>query len=301
MSEKEPKKPKLVAPSVGQCVWVDAGVLSYRLCTLNYECERCSLHQALTDGPVTVKPDSSPAPNLAELEKQRAEFEKFFKKLPASARKCRYMLSGDVSYKLCIDAFKCATCSFNQMIEDSVALESDVVEGGLQTVNGLRVNHEVHYHRCHTWVRVERNGDVRIGLDDFGQWLLGTVRNVRLPATGEALYEGIAACELALEAGRIGVLAPISGKVIARNEKLLERPRLVNESPFGGGWLLMVKPSDLSSELACLLYGQEARRWAEMEIGRINERTKEDRSHWPGDLVPQMAGEFLLSEMKKAA
>jgi glycine cleavage system H lipoate-binding protein len=305
MSEESARKSKLIPTSVGQCVWVDAGVISYRLCTLNYECERCSLHQALVDGPTLIRPDALPSPNRAEVEDRRVEFENFINKLPASARKCRYMLTGDVSYKLCINAFRCATCSFGQMMEDSVAADvaagSDLPENESRTIADFRLLRGVHYHRGHTWVRIERDGNVRWGLDDFGQWLLGSIRHVRLPGNGEAVFEGVPACELRLNTGRIDILAPISGRVIARNQRLLDQPGLVNESPYTQGWLLMLKPSDLSSELISLLYGGEAGKWLELEIGRVHEKAKGDRDHWRDDLVSEIAGEFLFTGLKEAA
>ena len=126
MFEKRAKKSKLTPTSAKQCIWVDAGVISYRLCPLNYECERCSLHQALIDGPALVPPRVSTSPKSEENVPQRTEFEEFFKKLPASARKCHYMLTGEVSYKLCINGFNCANCSFQQMMEDSPEAEKDL-------------------------------------------------------------------------------------------------------------------------------------------------------------------------------
>ena len=171
MSGKRAKKSELIPTSARQCVWVDAGVISYKICTLNYECERCSLHQALVDGPVLAQPHASPSPNRAEVKKRRAEFEEFFKKLPASARKCHYMLTGEVSYKLCINGFNCANCSFQQMIEDSAEAETgwDFPVDDSRSIEGFRLPQGMHHHRGHTWVRVGRDGDVRVGLDDFGQ------------------------------------------------------------------------------------------------------------------------------------
>jgi glycine cleavage system H lipoate-binding protein len=301
MSSEPEKKSKLIATSAGQCVWAEAGVISYRLCTLNYQCERCSLHQALVDGPVVVQPPPSPSVDWAQAEQQRDGLEKLFSTLPASARKCRHMLTGDVSYKLCINVFRCVTCSFAQMMEDSAPAEPDLVAGDSHTIEGLHFPGGLHYHRSHSWVRVERNGDVRMGLDDFGQWLLGDVRQVRVPECGEGVFEGATACEFRLNTGQIGVMAPVSGRVIARNERLLEQPGLVNESPYTQGWLLMVRPFDLSSELISLLYGQEARRWLELEVGRIKEKSKWERTGWKDGFVREIAGEFLLAEMKKAA
>jgi glycine cleavage system H lipoate-binding protein len=314
MSKTRPKKSELIPTSARQCVWVDAGVISYKICTLNYECERCSLHQALVDAPVLVQPHVSPSPNRAEAIKQRAEFEEFFKKLPASARKCHYMLTGEVSYKLCINGFNCASCSFQQMIEDSAEAETDsaIPVDDSRSIGGFRLPQGMHHHRGHTWARVERDGDVRVGVDDFGQWLVGPVQGVRLPAPGQTIFESTPAGEIRLDTGRISPLAPVSGRIIAINDRLLKQPGLVNESPYTNGWLFMVRPFDLMSDLVNLLYGGRARRWIEQEVGRVREKVNgngrpvnihelEKDATWREKLLDEIAGEFLLAKLNKAA
>jgi glycine cleavage system H lipoate-binding protein len=304
MGKNSEHRAKIIPVSAGQCIWVDAGVISYRLCPLSYECERCSLHQALTDGPWRVSATSFCArQSRPEAEERRAGLEALFRKLPASARKCRHMLTGDVSYKLCINAFKCATCSFAQMMEDAAPADRRALDEATEPVSGTRFRSEVHYHRSHTWVRVEHSGDVRVGLDDFGQRLLGDVERIALPKPGEAIFEGAPACDITLAAGHIGILAPLSGRVITVNQKLIEQPALLHESPFGEGWLFVAEPLDLSFELASLLYGEDARDWLVAEIRRAHDRLGVDaskaerRTH----LVGEMVSEFLLTDWHKAA
>ena len=314
MFEKRENKSKLIPTSAKQCIWVDAGVISYRLCPLNYECERCSLHQALVDGPAFVPPHVSPSPKSEENVPQRAEFEEFFKKLPASARKCHYMLTGDISYKLCINGFNCSNCSFQQMMEDSDRAEADwdFTIDDSQLIDGFRFPQGVHYHRGHTWIRIENQGDVRVGVDDFGQWLLGSVLGVQLPGSGEIVSQGARACDIRLNDGQIGLLAPISGQIIATNERLLKQPESVNQSPYTNGWLFAMKPSNLSSELVNLLYGSKAKGWVEQEIKRVRDKINGDGGQssiheigkdttWRKDLIDEIAGEFLFAKPKKVA
>ncbi|MEA2030481.1 MAG: glycine cleavage system protein H [candidate division Zixibacteria bacterium] len=315
MSEKQMKKSKLIPTSAKQCIWVDAGVISYRLCPLNYECERCSLHQALIDGPTLVPPCVSHSPKSEEKVPQRAEFEKFFSTLPASARKCHYMLTGEISYKLCINGFNCANCSFQQMMEDSAETETNLdtqIDDDSDLIEGFRFPQERHYHRGHTWIRVEHDGNVRVGIDDFGQWLLGSTHGVQLPNSGETVFEGARACDVRLDTGQVGLLAPVSGRVIATNERLLERPELVNQSPYTNGWLFMMEPFNLPSELMNLLYGQRAKKWAEQEIKRVGDKINgngkqininklEKNTTWRKGLIDEIASEFLLAKIRRVA
>ena len=91
-----------------ECLWMKMGLVSYRLCTKNYDCLTCEFDQMMQD-----KMASGQMPELdAALER--------FKELPGNQRLCRYALKGDVSYRLCTRAFKCATCEFGQMMEDAM-------------------------------------------------------------------------------------------------------------------------------------------------------------------------------------
>jgi CheY-like chemotaxis protein len=91
-----------------ECLWMKMGLVSYRLCTRNYDCLTCEFDQMMQD-----KMASGQMPELdAALER--------FKELPGNQRLCRYALKGDVSYRLCTRAFKCATCEFGQMMEEAM-------------------------------------------------------------------------------------------------------------------------------------------------------------------------------------
>jgi len=90
-----------------ECVWMKMGMVSYRICTNDYDCLTCEFDQEMQE-----KMASGEAPELdAALER--------FKELPGNQRLCRYALKGDVSYRLCSRAFQCATCEFGQMMDDA--------------------------------------------------------------------------------------------------------------------------------------------------------------------------------------
>jgi CheY-like chemotaxis protein len=91
-----------------ECLWMKMGMVSYRICTSNYECLTCEFDQMMQE-----RMASGEAP---ELEEALARF----KELPGSQRLCRYALRGDVSYRLCTRLFQCATCEFGQMMEDAL-------------------------------------------------------------------------------------------------------------------------------------------------------------------------------------
>jgi CheY-like chemotaxis protein len=90
------------------CVWMSMGMVSYRICTNNYDCMNCEFDQMMQE-----QMAKGETPGLDEALAR-------FKELPGSQRPCRYALKGDVSYRLCTRLFQCATCEFGQMMDDVI-------------------------------------------------------------------------------------------------------------------------------------------------------------------------------------
>jgi glycine cleavage system H protein len=108
---------------------------------------------------------------------------------------------------------------------------------------------DLKYTSEHEWVRSpgEAEGSVRIGITDFAQEALGDIVYVSLPEVGEDIESGAAVGELESTKSVSDVYAPLTGKVVARNEALDGTPELVNSDPYGEGWLLEIVPSDASA------------------------------------------------------
>lgn len=128
-------------------------------------------------------------------------------------------------------------------------------------VAGFQVPDGLHYHRGHTWARTDDDGNVTIGIDDFARRLLGSARDVKLPALGTWLVQGEPGPTVTVDARSAAILAPVEGEVLARNLELKARPQLATDDPYGRGWLLRVRPTNLGANLRNLLSGSLARRF----------------------------------------
>jgi glycine cleavage system H protein len=120
----------------------------------------------------------------------------------------------------------------------------------------MNVPSELRYSREHEWVRVD--GDVaRIGITDFAQESLGDVVFVQLPDVGLDVVAGASASEIESTKSVSDVYVPVSGVVSAVNESLVGAPELVNQDPYGEGWILEVtlaNPSELDGLLDAAAY-----------------------------------------------
>ena len=115
---------------------------------------------------------------------------------------------------------------------------------------------DLRYTAEHEWVRRSGGDTVRVGITDFAQSALGDVVFVQLPDVGSEVTAGESFGEVESTKSVSDLFAPVSGTVSAVNGDLEASPQLVNSDPYGGGWLLDVRVSDvagLESALSGLL------------------------------------------------
>lgn len=116
---------------------------------------------------------------------------------------------------------------------------------------------DVRYTKEHEWLREEGSGLVRIGITDFAQDALGDVVYVDIPEVGTEIRASQPFGEVESTKSVSDVYSPVTGTVVERNSILDERPELVNESPYGDGWIVVVRvahPAELDSLLDAAAY-----------------------------------------------
>ena len=121
----------------------------------------------------------------------------------------------------------------------------------------MNVHEELRYSSDHEWV--SRDGDVvRIGITDYAQDALGDVVFVQVPEVGATVASGDSFGEVESTKSVSDVYAPVSGTVVAVNEALAEGPQVLNEDPYGEGWIctiLMSDPAQFDALLDASAYG----------------------------------------------
>jgi len=114
------------------------------------------------------------------------------------------------------------------------------------------ISEGLYYTKEHEWMKLE-NEKCRIGITDYAQKLLHEVVYVDVPNVGKALTQGVTFGTVESVKAVSELYSPVSGEVVERNEKLVESPELVNQEPYGAGWIVIVKPSRLPDDLKALL------------------------------------------------
>ena len=126
----------------------------------------------------------------------------------------------------------------------------------------------------HTWARVTPEGNIRVGLSDYAQRHLKGIARIMTEAVGKEISKmepfGVAETWMFM----FDLYAPVSGKIVKINKKLKNEPNLINEDPYGEGWIIEIKPKNsltLEQELKSLLSAREYNKMVSRLEGRLRE------------------------------
>jgi glycine cleavage system H protein len=179
-----------------------------------------------------------------------------------------------------------------------------------QLAGFFRVPAHLFFHPGHAWARPEGDGVLTIGVDDFAQQLVGPIESISLPQIGTAVNAGAPAWSITADAKTVDMLAPVTGAIVAVNDSLAATPGLVNEDPYGNGWVARVRVTPAAQPARSLMWGRAARAWMERvtseltaaftpELGQLSQdggvpmdgfARGIDSEHWD-----EVARRFLLS------
>ncbi|MCW3977738.1 MAG: glycine cleavage system protein GcvH [Candidatus Bathyarchaeota archaeon] len=119
-------------------------------------------------------------------------------------------------------------------------------------VDGYEIVEGLHYSKEFFWVRVE-NGKTKMGITDYAQKQLREIVFAELPSAGGTITQNEPFGSVESVKAVSDLIAPLSGTIEQVNEEVTSKPELLNEDPYGKGWLLIVTPSNLDGELKTLM------------------------------------------------
>jgi glycine cleavage system H lipoate-binding protein/ABC-type phosphate transport system substrate-binding protein len=127
----------------------------------------------------------------------------------------------------------------------------------------------LYYDKTHTWTFMEKDGQIRVGIDDFLQHVTGTITRAIMKEPGEPIRRGEKVLTLTKFGKQLNLYSPISGTIKARNAKLQGNSSLVNTSPYGEGWVYLVEPKNWLRELQFMMMAEKHREWLKDEYTRL--------------------------------
>ena len=127
-------------------------------------------------------------------------------------------------------------------------------------VDDYEVREGLYYSKEWTWVKIE-DGKARIGITDYAQKQLREVVFAELPEVGDEIVKGEPFGTVESVKSVSDLVAPINGKIEEVNEEVVDNPQIINEDPYGEGWLILVSPSNLEEDLKTLMNFEESVEW----------------------------------------
>ena len=128
-----------------------------------------------------------------------------------------------------------------------------------------------YFDRSHTWTFQEKDGNIRVGVDNFIQKLTGPITRVEMKHPGESIRKGKTLFTLVQNGKRMEMKSPVSGTIVSHNEKLQLKSSLINTAPFSEGWIYMIEPSNWAEEFSLYLGAPKYREWIKSEFARLKD------------------------------
>jgi glycine cleavage system H protein len=123
----------------------------------------------------------------------------------------------------------------------------------MMKADGYDVPDNLHYNKEHEWILTENGKPVRMGITDYAQRMLKEITFVYLPEKGMTVKRLEAICTIESIKAISELYSPFTGRIVEVNEKLGERPGIINEDPYGEGWIIAINPSRLKKEVGKMI------------------------------------------------
>jgi len=137
--------------------------------------------------------------------------------------------------------------------------------------NSVIVPKGLYFDKTHTWAFMEKDGIVKIGIDDFLQHITGPITRIEMKNPGEKIKKGDMVLSIIQKGKQLNIYAPVSGTIIEQNKVLIAHSSILNSSPYSDGWVYMIEPANWSREIQFLDMAEKYKTWLFNEFSRVKD------------------------------
>ena len=137
--------------------------------------------------------------------------------------------------------------------------------------NNLLAPKGIYFDKTHTWAFMEKDGNVKVGIDDFLQHITGTLTRITMKASGDKIRKGEKIVSIIHDGKQLNIYAPISGTILEHNKSLISDASLINSSPFSEGWVYLIEPKNWVREMQFLFMDEKYKEWLKDEFSRLKD------------------------------
>ncbi|MCX6246791.1 MAG: hypothetical protein NTW10_03565 [Bacteroidetes bacterium] len=127
------------------------------------------------------------------------------------------------------------------------------------------------FDRTHTWAFMEKDGIVRVGIDDFLQHITGPLTRVKMKYPGEWVQKGEVILTIVQNGKQLSICSPVSGTIRSHNNILNNQTSILNTAPFSEGWVYTIEPSNWMRETQFMFMAEKYTEWLKQEFTRLKD------------------------------
>lgn len=251
------------------CLWMQAGVVAQKKCTLDYFCTTCQFDKALrkvckenrVQRNLGVKPTSKKQKLVFWVDKLKVQ--------PLAKRPCVHYMKNHIEFKICPKNYQCVNCEFDQYFHDQFKVFTVVSAVDFTNISGVSIPDGYYLHPGHTWVKIEDNNHLRIGIDDFANRLLGEFDRIDAPLIGKEIHQAKPGIKAKRGKNFVSFQSPVSGVVTQTNPQLRSDAGMVHKSPYTDGWIMTVHCKNLKNDLKNLLFLNDTKQYIKKEVDHL--------------------------------
>ncbi|NEW84445.1 MAG: glycine cleavage system protein H [Mariniphaga sp.] len=156
----------------------------------------------------------------------------------------------------------------NKQVEIKIRIQQAL---GFLSAGILKIPQGLFYSKNHTWMYMEKSGTAKVGLDDLLLHITGEVKFNHLKNPGEMISKGDLLMEIDQNGKLLRIFSPVSGNILNLNALINENPGMLNEDPYGKGWVYKIKPINWIGEAKTCYFAEEATKWSATELERYKD------------------------------
>jgi len=251
------------------CLWMQAGVVRKKMCRTDFACTDCRFDKSMKR--VCLANERMQKQGLPGQGKQ-ADFIFWMdrlKKQPLAKRPCIHHMKGQIEFKNCPKSYYCVDCEFDQYFHDQFKVHTMVKPVKFDSINGVSLPVGYYLHPGHTWIKLEDQGMVRMGIDDFASRLLGKFDTLSAPLMGKKIEQGKPLLTLSRQGHEVSFLSPVNGVITEVNDQTRKTPARINQAPYTDGWVVMIYCPNLKQDLKQLMFMDSCRRFMGKEVKKL--------------------------------
>jgi glycine cleavage system H lipoate-binding protein len=177
---------------------------------------------------------------------------------------------------LIIIAFVVACVSIDALVKYfrqrmSKIASAEVINSRVFNEGTVLIPKGLYFDKTHTWAFMEKNGFVKIGIDDFLLHITGPLNRLKMKSPGEKISKGEPVLSLIQNGKQLTINAPISGTIKSINDQLAEDSALVNFSPYSEGWVYTIEPTNWLRDMQFLLMADKYSEWLKNEFSKLKD------------------------------